>query len=173
MGAPVFGTVALDGGLEVPAGGVELALPERGDPEHVLALDEEHVVGVALAARAQLLAETAAPREIAPGEAGDRQRAEERRRRFDAERDGELERAPLHLGQTGRGKPFDHAERRRECGEDRDSRAPRSGVSGSARRRSSARSRRRTASTLACSCWAASAARPYQAMAWSSWPARS
>ena len=50
------------------------------------------------------------------------------------------------------------------------SRAWRSEVSGSVRRRSSARSRKWIASTFAWSCCAASAARSYQAMAWSDQP---
>jgi len=113
MGAPVFGTVALDGGLEVLAGHCQLALPEGGDAKHVVALHQKHVVRVLLAACAQLLAKPLRPGEIALGQAGDRQRAQEWRRQFDAERRGELERAPVHVGKTGRGEPFRHAEHRR------------------------------------------------------------
>src|SRR5215216_7744380 len=53
----MFRTIEVYGGLEVPPCSLKFALPERGDPEHVLALYEEHVGGVALAARVQLFAE--------------------------------------------------------------------------------------------------------------------
>jgi hypothetical protein len=58
------------------------------------------------------------PSEITLGQAGDCQRAEEWRRQIDAELRGELERAPVHLGKTGRGKPFRHTEHRRQVGEE-------------------------------------------------------
>ena len=158
--APVFGTVALDGGLKAPAGDHELTLPEGGDPEHVVALHQEHVVRIVLAARVQLLAKPLRPGEIALGQAGDRQRAEERRRRArcrasrrararaGARRQDEARRTlptmPSTAGSAAR-MAISRARARR--------------VSGNRRSRSSARSSRRTASALACSCCAASAAR--------------
>ena len=63
----------------------QLARPVGGDGEHPLALDREHVVALALAACAQLLAGGARGVEVAARERGDGLRAHERRLGLDAE----------------------------------------------------------------------------------------
>jgi len=71
--------------LEVGPRGVELSLPVRGHPEDVGALDPEDVVGVTLAARAQLLSEAARGLELATGEARKCQRPHQRRLQLNGE----------------------------------------------------------------------------------------
>src|SRR6266542_5265640 len=111
MCAAVVGAVALHGGLEVPARSVELTTPEGGDAEHVRGLHQEHAIGVARAARLQLLAGPAGGLEVVPTEAGERERAQERRRRLDGELPREVERALLHLHDALRRVPL-HRDRK-------------------------------------------------------------
>jgi hypothetical protein len=91
--------IALDGRLEVRLRGGEAALPERGDAEHVVALDAQDVVAVALPAPAQLLCEPSRALEVAAGEGGHGDRPQERRLGLVPDRLGQREPALLEPGE--------------------------------------------------------------------------
>src|SRR5205823_14140634 len=112
---PVLGAVARDGCLEVPLGSFELALPEFGDAEHIVAFDEDHRVVVAFGPEVQLPSDVASLVESALREGRERERAQYGRRRLDAEAPPELERAQLRLSEAV-GHPTLHiAEGDEEC----------------------------------------------------------
>src|SRR5438876_233040 len=119
MGAAMFGPVALYGDLEVPPGGLELTLPERGDPKHIRALHEEHIVAITLPARPEAFPKPLRQLEVALGEAGERQRTQQRWLRLDCKRTREIERALLHLCHAARPVSLDRAQRRGERRKDR------------------------------------------------------
>src|SRR5687768_12889516 len=77
MVARVLRQIAFGGLLEVCARGLELALPEGCDAEHVCALHEEHAASVTLAAAVERRAEAMCICELASSEAADRHRTKE------------------------------------------------------------------------------------------------
>ncbi len=104
VGRPLLGPVTVNGELEVRASGLEVGLPERRDTEHVLAfhhllVGSVRVVGV----RQQLEPVPGGRGEVAAGQRAERQGAQQRRRRLDAERLGKPPGPALRVPDLGRG----------------------------------------------------------------------
>ena len=145
---PALGPELVDGRLEVPPGGLELAFPEGDQPEHVVALDGAQLVSPARTAGPEPLADPARALEVPLGQPGHRRRPQQRRRRLDPELAGQLQGPPLHLAQPLRGVPVDDAERSLEAGQEGQLALPVGPGTGAGRRSSRrARSSRRTASS--------------------------
>ena len=102
MRAAMLGAVLLHGRLKVSAGGSELTLPEGGNPEHIGALHEQHVVAVPRGARAEALPEFVRLLKRFLRESGERQRPQQGWLRLDAKLPCEHERALLHLDDAAR-----------------------------------------------------------------------
>ncbi|MFN8537681.1 MAG: hypothetical protein U0232_09425 [Thermomicrobiales bacterium] len=96
------------------------APPECGHPEHIPALHQQDVVGLALAARPQLPGEPPRLREFVAREAGDRQRTEQGRRRLVPALLGQRQGSPLRLVHPLRLEALDQHQRGEQPGEQRE-----------------------------------------------------
>ena len=99
MVVSIHRTEALYDGLEMIARAGELAAPERGDPEEIVAFDDQPLIRVALAPTRQLRSNPPGTVEVAARKARHGQRAQQRRRRLDADGAAAIDGALLRVEQ--------------------------------------------------------------------------